>query len=689
MTTATGSRSELMAAIRGLSAARDLPPEVIIDALKAALASAYHKIPGGEATNVTVDLNEVTGESRVFAHYAVVEEQYIEDPESELTVEQARKRKPDAVIGDVITIDVTPHDFGRIAAQTAKQVILQRIREAEREQTYTTYADREGEIVYGTIQTTSRDSVTVALDRVEALLPKGNQIPGERYTPNQRLRVYVAEVKRSPKGPQVIVSRTHREMLRRLMELEIPEVFQGSVELKAIAREAGSRSKVAVWAHQDGVDPVGACVGMRGVRIQALVRELGGEKIDIVEWAADPRVFIAHALSPAKVVHVWLEEEAERRTANVVVPDTQLSLAIGREGQNARLAAKLTGWRIDIRAESEAGDVMEALRAEETARLAEKAKQEALAAEAAAAEQAAEEATTAEPDEEYDFDEYEYEYEPAATADEDEHVAPAAETGDETVMPPAAAVAPELEAAAPPPDTQAVEAPVAAPDQEAAADRATAEPVGPTQVEPTEPHLGERPAAHGRERQPREVEDEAELELLRPQQRGHEKRRLVRDPKTGELVARTTRKSSRRRPEWEEEVGRWSEEDFVDAMGFTEADFLGGADDDDSDVYDTDYADEHDLEAAHVADDEADEEIAVAQQADWSDEDEGAADQDEGAADQDEGAADQDEGAAHQDEGAADQDEGAADQHEGATDQDEGAAGDVDSVADGPEDEGE
>jgi N utilization substance protein A len=287
--TMMGSKSELMAAVRSLSAARELPPEVILEALRAALKSAYDKSPDRVASNVTVEIDYDSGGPRVLGHYAVTEEKYIEDPLGEMTPEQARAHKEDAKVGDAITLDVTPHDFGRIAAQTAKQVILQRIREAEREQTYMTYADREGEIVYGTIQTANRDLVTVALDRVEAVLPKSGQIPGERYTPNQRIRVYVAEVKRSPKGPQIIVSRTHKTMLRRLMELEIPEVFQGVVEIRAIAREAGSRSKVAVWTASEGVDPIGACVGMRGVRIQSLVRELGGEKIDIVQWDPDPR----------------------------------------------------------------------------------------------------------------------------------------------------------------------------------------------------------------------------------------------------------------------------------------------------------------------------------------------------------------------------------------------------------------
>jgi N utilization substance protein A len=528
MPAANASGSDLMAAIRGLSAARDLPPEVILEALRAALISAYHKIPEGTQTHVTVDINESTGESRVMSHFTVVDEEFLEDPNGEMTVEQAQLERPDAKVGDTMTYDVTPDDFGRIAAQTAKQVILQRIREAEREQTYSTYADREGEIVYGTVQTINRDNVTVALDRVEALLPKSGQIPGERYSPNQRLRVYVSEVKRSPKGPQVIVSRTHREMLKRLMELEIPEIFQGIVESKAIAREAGSRSKVAVWSHQEGVDPVGACVGMRGVRIQALVRELGGEKIDIVEWDPDPRVFIAHALSPARVMYVWLEEEADRRTANVIVPDSQLSLAIGREGQNARLAAKLTGWRIDIRAESEAGEVLDKLRSDEATRAAEKARTVALAAEA--------------------------EVEAAAAVAVAVEAAPAeAEPVEEALAPAAAA-----EAAVAP-------APVPAPATTEAAGEAPTPAVEVVPV-PTEPLR---------------FDEEDEL-LVAGAGKGRKAKgkQLVRDPKTGRLVAEKTRKKTRQRPDWEEDVGRWSEDEIEDTLGFSEEDFLVATEED-------------------------------------------------------------------------------------------------------------
>jgi N utilization substance protein A len=283
---------------------------------------------------------------------------------------EAQEIDPNAEVDQTILIESTPRDFGRIAAQTAKQVILQRIREAEREVLYTSYADREGELINGTVQRIDYLSraVTLNLGKTEAILPRKEQIPSERYYSNQRLRAYVMEVHKTNRGPQIIVSRTHRKMLRRLLELEVPEIFNGTVEIKVIAREAGSRSKVAVAALQDGVDPVGACVGMRGVRIQNIVNELSGEKIDVVEWSPDMGTFVANALSPAKVVDVNLEEGSNGKTATVVVPDKQLSLAIGKEGQNARLAAKLTGWRIDIKSVSEMAE--EAQRKKEAARIA-------------------------------------------------------------------------------------------------------------------------------------------------------------------------------------------------------------------------------------------------------------------------------------------------------------------------------
>jgi N utilization substance protein A len=260
----------------------------------------------------------------------------------------------------MVMIESTPEDFGRIAAQTAKQVILQRIREAERDALYNNFSEREGEIINGTVQSVTGQGVTLNLGRTEALLPKNQQVPGERYNVHQRLRAYVLEVRKTPRGPQIIVSRNHKNMLRRLLELEVPEIYNGAVEIKSIAREAGARSKIAVAAKQPGVDPVGSCVGMRGVRIQSIVNELNGEKIDVVEWSPEPGSFIANGLSPAKVLNVILQDDNDGKTAVVVVPDKQLSLAIGKEGQNARLAAKLTGWRIDIKSATEAAE--EALR---------------------------------------------------------------------------------------------------------------------------------------------------------------------------------------------------------------------------------------------------------------------------------------------------------------------------------------
>jgi N utilization substance protein A len=257
-------------------------------------------------------------------------------------------------VGSTVTIDVTPppQQLGRIAAQTAKQVVLQKLREAERRRVFDQFSERQGEIVHGLVQRIEQGTAIVELDKTEAVMPRSEQIPTERYHPGQRLRVVVVEVHETHKGPQVLVSRAHRMMLRRLFEQEVPEIFNGTVEIKAIAREAGARAKVAVSARQEGIDPVGSCVGMRGVRIQNIVNELSGEKIDVVQWDADPSVFVANALSPAQVLSVQVSEEDN--TARVVVPERQLSLAIGKEGQNARLAAKLTGWRIDIRSDAPA-----------------------------------------------------------------------------------------------------------------------------------------------------------------------------------------------------------------------------------------------------------------------------------------------------------------------------------------------
>ena len=345
-------KSEFLMAINQICSERNLPQEVILEAIESALVSAY-KRNTGSSENIKALIDTRTGEPRVFVERIVAEN--VEDDRFEVSLPEARQTVPDAEVGTLIQTDVTPQSFGRIAAQTAKQVILQRIREAERDALYTSYADREGELINGMVASITSQAVTLNLGRTEAIMPRSQQVPREKYRIGQRVRAYVMEVRRTSRGPQIIVSRTHRHMLRRLLELEVPEIFNGIVEIKGIAREAGSRSKVAVAALQEGVDPVGSCVGIRGMRIQSIVSELGGEKIDVVAWSPDIGMFIAHALSPAKVNYAVLNDQgADSKTATVVVPDDQLSLAIGKEGQNARLAAKLTGWRIDIKSQTEA-----------------------------------------------------------------------------------------------------------------------------------------------------------------------------------------------------------------------------------------------------------------------------------------------------------------------------------------------
>ncbi|MCA9948151.1 MAG: transcription termination/antitermination protein NusA [Anaerolineales bacterium] len=347
-------KSQFLLAFNEICEARGLPKEDVFEALKTALVSAYRRDANVSNTQmVTADIDPRTGDPTIFAEKEVVDS--IIDNRTEVLLAEARRFDPDAEYGDLVMVDSTTASFGRIAAQTAKQVLLQRVREAEREHLYEDFSGREGELVNGTVQSISGQHITIGLGRTEAILPKSQQVNGERYRAHDKIRVYVLEVRRTNRGPQIFVSRNHRNLLRRLLELEVPEIYNGQVEIKSIAREAGQRSKVAVQALQPGVDPVGACVGMRGVRIQSIVRELNDEKIDVIEWDSDQRVFIAKALSPARVSRVFLEEHPdEGKTAVVIVPDDQLSLAIGREGQNARLAAKLTGWRIDIKSLTEA-----------------------------------------------------------------------------------------------------------------------------------------------------------------------------------------------------------------------------------------------------------------------------------------------------------------------------------------------
>lgn len=356
-------KSEFALAFNEIAEHSKLKKEVILEALENAMVTAYRKaVNASAAQHVVVKIDPGTGQIRVYAEKEVVDS--VLEQNTEVTLTNAREVDPQAKLGDMVTVETTPKDFGRIAAQAAKQVILQRIREAERESQYQEYVQREGDIVNGTVQSVSPQAVTLGLGRTEATLPRSQMMPGERYHAHEKVRAYVLEVKKTTRGPQIIVSRSHKNMLRRLLEYEVPEIYNGQVEIKSIAREPGARSKVAVAAVQEGVDPVGACVGMRGVRIQSIVKELNDEKIDVIEWNPEQSAFIAKALSPARVTSVYLDDDPiTGRTAMVVVPDDQLSLAIGREGQNARLAAKLTNWRIDIKSLSEAsGDALRILR---------------------------------------------------------------------------------------------------------------------------------------------------------------------------------------------------------------------------------------------------------------------------------------------------------------------------------------
>ncbi|PKB64460.1 MAG: hypothetical protein BZY80_02585 [SAR202 cluster bacterium Io17-Chloro-G2] len=350
-------KSDFLIALTQLAAERHLPREQVLQAIEVALASAFKKDNPASGQNISVKLNPNTGEVNVYALKMVVDE--VEDPEREITVTDAQVIKKNASLGDEVAAEEPlPHNASRIAAQTAKQVVLQRLREAERELLYQEFLQHEGDIVSGVIdQPENGRAVMVELGRAQAILPFEEQVPTERYRKGQRTKVFVISVRNSPKGPEILVSRSHRNMLKRLFEIEVPEVYNGVVEIKAIARDAGFRSKVAVNATQQGIDPVGSCIGVRGNRIQSIVNELQGEKIDVVAWDKDPKVFISKALSPSEVVEVEFADDGQ--TATVVVPDRQLSLAIGKEGQNARLAARLTGYRLDIKGMTEWEQVRE------------------------------------------------------------------------------------------------------------------------------------------------------------------------------------------------------------------------------------------------------------------------------------------------------------------------------------------
>ncbi len=369
---------EILDALRQIEKEKDIPFEVLMEAIESALVHAYKKHFAATG-DVRVRVESTRAGFRVFCQKDVVE--HAENPHLEISLAEAKAINPDAAIGDIIEFEVTPENFGRIAAQTAKQVVVQRLRDAEREQVYEEFGGRVGEIVTGTVQRGEGRNVIVALGKVDAILPPSEQVPTEPYNFNDRIKVYVLEVRRTTRGPQVVVSRTHPNLIRGLFELEVPEISEGIVEIRSVAREPGQRSKIAVHSLDERVDPVGACVGHRGTRVQSVVNELYDEKVDIVRWSEDPARFIAEALSPAKPSHVSLKVDGDEKKATVIMPDSQLSLAIGKAGQNVRLAAKLTGWRIDIRSESQVAEQEAQERRQEAAGQEEAGHQEAPAAE--------------------------------------------------------------------------------------------------------------------------------------------------------------------------------------------------------------------------------------------------------------------------------------------------------------------
>jgi len=339
---------EFIAAIEDLEDEKGIPKEVVFDAIESALSSAYKKNYGANQ-NVRVDIDKDTGDIDVYTIMDVVEE--VEDEFTQMSLEEAREIDPNFEVGDEMLFKVTPGDFGRIAAQTAKQVVVQRIREAERGMIFDDYVEMIGEVVTGVIHRKSNDTIFVTIGRTEGILSQKEQVPSERFEVNDRIKVYIMDVKKSTKGPQIFLSRSHPGLVKRLFELEVPEIEDGIVEIKSIAREAGSRTKIAVWTDDENVDPVGACVGARGSRVQNVVDALSNEKIDIINWSDDPVTLISNVLSPAKVEDVFIEDN--EKMATVIVPDYQLSLAIGKSGQNVRLAAKLCGWKIDIKSHTQ------------------------------------------------------------------------------------------------------------------------------------------------------------------------------------------------------------------------------------------------------------------------------------------------------------------------------------------------
>jgi len=359
--------ADFLDALRQIEKEKEIPLEVLLTTIESALETAYKK-NYATAGDIRVRVSSSKGGFHVYCEKEVVEK--VENAHTEITLADAREHDPEVKVGDFIEVEVTPENFGRIAAQTAKQVVVQRIREAEREHVYEEFGERVGEVLTCTVQRREQRNVFVNLGKIEAILPPAEQVPSEPYHFNDRLKVYVLEVRRTPKGPQIVVSRTHPSLIRRLFELEVPEISEGIVEIKSVAREPGARTKVAVYSNDEKVDPMGACVGHRGTRVQSVVNELYGEKIDIVRWQEQMEKYIGEALSPAKAISVVCDHDT--KTALVTMPDSMLSLAIGKSGQNVRLAARLTGWRIDIRSEAQiagaaAGDDVEAVKAVEAA----------------------------------------------------------------------------------------------------------------------------------------------------------------------------------------------------------------------------------------------------------------------------------------------------------------------------------
>lgn len=347
--------SEFIEALRDLEKEKGIEMAVLIEAIEAALISAYKK-HYGSSQNVRVEIEKENGDIHVYFRKEVVEN--VEDDRVEISLAEAQQYDPDFELGDMFESEVTPRSFGRIAAQTAKHVVVQRIREAERNLVYDQFSTRKDDIISATVLRQEGKNIFIDLGKTEALLAPSEQIPRENYRAGDRIKIYVLEVRKTTKGPQIMVSRTHPGLLKRLLEKEVPEIYDGTVEIKAVVREPGYRAKIAVVSHNENVDPVGACVGAKGMRVQSIVNELAGEKIEIVRWDEDMAVFISNALSPAKVISVGVNEE--EKFSQVVVPDHQLSLAIGKEGQNARLAARLTAWKIDIKSESQMDAMMAA-----------------------------------------------------------------------------------------------------------------------------------------------------------------------------------------------------------------------------------------------------------------------------------------------------------------------------------------